>query len=717
MTTESLARYRAVDDWLALTPDGRVTVRTGKVDIGQRVTTALALIAAEELDVDYARIDIDGVDTAVSLDEEHTSASNSIERSGQSIRLAAATARRHLLARAAAALAVDPATLDVSDGIVRSSATNRSVTYWELMEGRGFGIAVDTAIAPKPAAHYRQIGGAVVARDLAALVRGTAPFVHDMTLPGMLHARLVRPPHHRARLASLDPAVEGRLEGGSLVRDGSFLAVAHADEYTALRLAARAAAAAQWTDNGGLDTRDIWQRLVTAPRISLPVRDGNAVEEPVPALGPPPDDAVTTLHLRLERPYVMHASIAPSAALALFEDGALTIWTHSQGVHQIRQTLAEALGMEVAKVRLVQKRGAGCYGHNGADDAALDAAITARALPERPVMLKWTREDEHAWEPYGPAMAIDVRASLDAEGRVVDWSHETYSDTHRTRPRPGPDAIGPRRMLATHLVANPVAPFVPEPFLAAPLAGVHRNATPYYGFPRKRVVKHLVPGMALRTSTLRSLGAYANVMATETMMDELARAAGIDALDFRLRHLDDARARDVLRAAAERARWGRAGAGEGEGRGRGLAFARYNGLKAYAAVVVDIEVDDAARVHLHRVTVAADAGQVVDRDGLALQIEGAAVQAASWTLHEQVTWDAGGVTSRDWESYPILRFDNAPAIEVVLLDRPDLPYLGPSECALGPTAAAIANAIRDATGLRLVRLPFTPDAIRAAALQ
>ncbi|MBM3559195.1 MAG: xanthine dehydrogenase family protein molybdopterin-binding subunit, partial [Alphaproteobacteria bacterium] len=594
-----------------------------------------------------------------------------------------------------------------------------AVSYWELMAGGRFGIAVDTAIAPKPAARYRQIGRKVVARDLAALVRGTARFVHDMMLPDMLHARVVRPPHVNARLAGLDAGIEARLDGGTLVRDGSFLAVAHTDEYMALRLAVRVATAARWDDGGGLDARDIYERLTTAPRVSLPVRDGDAVDAPVPDLAPPPGDAVTTLHLRLERPYVMHASIAPSAAMALFADGALTIWTHSQGVHQVRQSIAEALRMEVAKVRLVQKRGAGCYGHNGADDAALDAGIVARAIPGRPVLLKWTRADEHAWEPYSPAMVIEMRASLDASGRVIDWSHETYSDTHRTRPRPGPDGAGPRRMLATRFLTDALPPFVPEPFLAAPLAGVHRNAWPYYTFPRKRVVKHLVRGMAHRTSTLRSLGACANVMATEGMMDALAIAAGIDPLDFRLRQLDDGRARDVLRTVAERARWGHEAVadGRGSGWGRGLAFARYNGLKAYAAVVADVAVGDDAQARVHRITVAVDAGQVVDYDGLALQIEGAALQAASWTLHEQVTWDRDGITSRDWDSYPILRFDTVPTVEVHILDRPDAPYLGPSECALGPTAAAIANAIRAATGLRLARLPFTPAAIRAAALQ
>jgi CO/xanthine dehydrogenase Mo-binding subunit len=371
--------------------------------------------------------------------------------------------------------------------------------------------------------------------------------------------------------------------------------------------------------------------------------------------------------------------------------------------------------MTPERVRLVQKRGAGAYGHNGADDAALDAALIARAIPGRPVLLKWSREDEHAWEPYGPAMVVEVRASLDAASRVIDWSHETWSDTHRTRPRPGPNQVGPARMLSTHLLGDPVPPFVPEPFLSAPLAGIHRNAYPYYSFPRKRVVKHLVRNMPLRTSTLRSLGTYGNILAIESTMDELARAAGVDALELRLRHLDDERALAVLNAAAERAGWGRAAVASGQG--RGLAFARYNNLKAYAAVVVDLEVDDAANVLLRRFVLAADAGQIVDPDGLALQLEGAALQSASWTLYEQVTFDEGGITSRDWDSYPMLRFDNVPEIETVLIDRPGMPYLGPSECMIGPIAAAIANAIRDATGLRLHCLPFTPDAIREAALR
>ncbi|MGB6539014.1 MAG: molybdopterin cofactor-binding domain-containing protein [Xanthobacteraceae bacterium] len=712
---ENLAKYPGVDDWIEIAPHGRITVHTGKADIGQRISTALALIAAEELDVDYERIDAAGVDTASSPDEEYTSASNSVERSGATIKLASATARRHLLDLAAQTLGVDANTLQVSDGLVRSSVSNRSVTYWELMEGRRFTAAVITDIACKPPQDYRQIGRRVVAKDLADLVRGTAPFVHDLRLPGMLHARLVRPPHYHARIEEIDRTIFNRLDGAHLVRDGSFVAVAADDEYRAIQIAERVTGAIRWLPRHGLDATDVFTRLKREPRVSLPVRNGDAYNEPVPPLEPPPAQAVTTVNTRIERPYTMHGSIGPSAAMALLQNGDLTIWTHTQGVYPLRLTIAECLDMDPGRVRLVQKRGPGAYGHNGADDAALEAALIARALPGKPVLLKWSRADEHAWEPYGPAMVVEIRASLDGSGHVVDWSHETWSDTHRTRPRPGPGQIGPARMISTRLLSIPVKPFVAEPFLSAPLAGIHRNAFPYYSFPRPRVVKHLVRDMPLRTSTLRSLGTYANVIAIETTMDELARAAKIDALEFRLRHLIDERAHAVLNAAAERAQWGRANPRADTG--RGLAFARYNNLKAYAAVIVDLRVDDAAKVHLDRIVIAADAGQIVDHDGLALQLEGAALQSASWTLYEQVTFDASGITSRDWDSYPMLRFDNVPDVVTALIDRPGMPYLGPSECAIGPTAAAIANAIHDATGLRLNRLPFTPDAIRQAALQ
>ena len=555
------------------------------------------------------------------------------------------------------------------------------------------------------------MGTAATARGLEDIVRGRPRFLHDMSVPGMLHARTVRPPHYHARLTALDEAAVGRLaaEGVEVVRDGSFLAVAAADEYAAVRAAERLAAAASWDMGGGLDTRDIYESLRANERVSLPVVDGAPVEAPVP----PPAEGAATLEARYERPYQMHASLGPSAAMAAFADGCLTVTTHSQGVYVLRAALAEAFGMELGAVRAVHAPGAGCYGHNGADDAAFDAALIARALPGRPVMLKWTRGEEHAWEPYGSCASMDLRASLDGDGRIAAWSHETYSDTYSMRPRPGPGRMGAARLLSARFLAEPLEPPVMGPAMA-PHMGIHRNLDPLYDLPEKRLVKHLVRDMPLRVSALRSLGAYANVFAIESFMDELAGEAGFDPVSFRLRHLSDPRGRAVIEAAA--ARLDPSGADCPQGRGRGLGFAQYKNSAAYAAVIMEVSVSDAGDIGLERCAIAADAGEIADRAGLAAQLEGGVVQAASWTLHEAVAFDRDGIASRDWDSYPILGFDNAPSFETVLIDPGRAPFLGAGEATAGPTAAAIANAVYVATGLRLRRIPFTPDEVRAAAL-
>jgi len=712
----SLSKHPDLDDWLSITADGRVKVRTGKVDIGQHISTALALVSAEELDVDLGRIDMQPTATGISPDEGITSGSNSMEESGNAVRLAAATARRHLLSLAAGALDVDVESLDVADGLVQSRGTNRSVTYWDLLGDQRFGIAVDPEAPTKPPAEYSQVGRRVVARGMEDIVTGKARYLQDMQMPDMLHARVVRPPHYHARLRKLDETTVQKLdqEDAQVVRDGSFVAVACDDEFAAVKAAERLGGAIEWDLGPGLEAMDVFERLTANERVSLPVVDGVPQDEPVPGLADPPDEAVTTLRARYEKPYIMHGSIGPSAAMALFDDGQLTVWSHSQGIFTLRLSMAEALKMDVESVHLTHVPGAGCYGHNGADDAALDAALVARAIPGRPILLKWSREDEHAWEPFGTCMVMEACASLDGDGHVVAWSQETYSDSHVQRPRPGPNQVGPSRLLAMRYLADPVAPRPAQPAMGHHI-GIHRNLDPLYTFPDRRLVKNLVRGMPLRTSSLRTLGAYGNVFALESFIDELAEAAGKDPVQFRLGYLDDERARAVLEAAAEALN--RDGADAPPGRGRGIAFARYKNVKTYAAVGVELEVTDAAEVRLHRCVVAADAGQVVDPSGLSSQLEGGALQAASWTLYEQVQFDSGGVTTRDWDTYPILRFDNVPEMETVLMERPGEPFLGAGEATSGPAAAAIANAIHNATGLRLRRLPFTPDAIRAAAMQ
>ncbi|MDA1090593.1 MAG: molybdopterin-dependent oxidoreductase [Proteobacteria bacterium] len=711
----SFVNNPGLDTWLEIHADGRITVNTGKVEFGQKLTTAFAVIAAEELDVDLERIILRAADTAVSPAEGYTSGSMSMETSGTAIRQAAAAARRIMLGMAAEKLGAAVETLSVTDGDIGDGKSNQHVTYWDLMGGKRFDCAVPDDVTPKNPDQYRLIGHPVEGDGFEALVSGSMMFVHDMDLPDMVHARVVRPPHSLARLQDLDEAPVRAMTGViAVVRDGSFLAVVCEREEQAVWAAARLAEAAVWDESKELNSTDIFEQLKKNPRESFPLADGVPQDLPVPPLSPP-ENAAATISATYQRPYIMHASIGPSAAMALFDADGLNVWSHTQGVYPLRQALATVMDLPEDAIRVRHVPGAGCYGHNGADDVVLDAALAARAVPGRPVLLKWERADENAWEPYGPAMQMDMQGSLSDAGKILHWSGETYSDTHMGRPA---DHGNHSRLLAAwHMDPPRTAPTAQAAMGFH--AGIHRNADPIYDFPDRRLIKHLVRGLPLRTSALRGLGAYANVFAIESFMDELAHECGADPLEFRLKHLSDERARAVLEAAAEKADWGSGnhGDGPGLGHGRGLALARYKNVKCYAAVVIDLDVDEFGAIKLERAVIAADAGQIVDPDGLKSQLEGGLIQSASWTLKEQVDFNGGGILSCDWESYPILTFPEVPTIETVLIDRPDQPFLGAGEATQGPTAAAIGNAVFNAVGLRLRRTPFNQDRVREAAAE
>jgi nicotinate dehydrogenase subunit B len=408
------------------------------------------------------------------------------------------------------------------------------------------------------------------------------------------------------------------------------------------------------------------------------------------------------------RPYQAHGSIGPSCAVAHFVDGAMTVWTHTQGVYPDRQAIAEMLRMPPANIRVIHVEGAGCYGHNGADDAAADAALIARALPGRPVRVQWTREQEHAWEPFGPAMVTRLKASLDGNGKIADWNFEVFSNTHSMRPG------GAGAMLAAQQMAQSFAVPAPKP-IPLPEGGGDRNAIPIYTFANAHVVHHFIPTMPLRISSMRALGAYHNVFSIESFMDELAGLAGVDPVEFRLKHLDDQRGRDVIEKAAQGFGWKR-DQRPPQDRGYGFAFARYKNLAAYCAIASEVEVNrETGQPRLVRAVAAVDAGQVVNPDGLINQIEGAIVQSMSWTLYESVTFDDTRITSVDWQTYPILRFEAVPdSIEVHIINRPGKPFLGSGETGQGPAAASIANAIANATGKRLRNLPLTRKRVKDA---
>src|SRR5581483_5281846 len=484
-----------------------------------------------------------------------------------------------------------------------------------------------------------------------------------------------------------------------VVRDGNFLAVVAKQEFQAIKAMYALADVAKWREDAKLPKHDELPSMLMA----MLSRDSTILQRSDPKVV-----GQKTIEATYTRPYQSHGSVGPSCAVAQFADGKMTVWSHTQGVYPDRQAISEMLRMPQQDVRVIHVEGSGCYGHNGADDAAADAALIARAVPDMPVRVQWMREQEHGWEPFGPAMVTRLKASLDANGKIADWHFEVWSNTHSMRPG-GAGCL----LAAQHMAqAIPVPPAKPIPL---PEGGGDRNAIPIYTFPNARVVHHFIPDMPIRISAMRALGAYHNVFSIESFMDELAALAGSDPVEFRLKHLDDARGRDVIGKAAEGFGWLK-GQTAPQDHGFGFAFARYKNLAAYCAVATEVEVNrETGRARLVRAVDAVDSGQVVNPDGLINQIEGAIVQSTSWTLYESVSFDDRHITSIDWQTYPILRFDAVPdRIDAHIINRPGLPFLGSGETAQGPAAASIANAIASATGKRLRDLPLSRKRIKDA---
>ncbi len=695
----SLKGQPHLSGWIQITPDGAVTVFTGKAELGQGIGTALIQVAAEQLDLAPGQINLVTADTGRTPDEGYTAGSHSMQDSGTAIMNAAAEVRAILVAEAASRWAVSPGSLRTEAGRVLA-ADGRSAGYGELVGGLPPDRLAQPHAPVKDPADYVLIGTPMPRIDIPAKVTGGAAFVQDMRLPGMLHARVVRPPRPGARLTAVDDGAVAAMPGVvKVVRDGSYLGVIASGEWQAIVAMRALAASARWEGGEALpDPATIFTTLQALPARDISVMDNHA-EQPAP---------VRRLQARYLRPYGMHGAIGPSCAVAHLQDGMMTVWTHTQGVYPDRAAIAELVGLSLGSVRCIQVPGSGCYGHNGADDAAADAALLARAMPGRPIRVQWMREQEHLGEPYTPAMITEVSAALDATGRIVDWDYAVWSNTHNMRPG------NAGRLMPSWLLASPFQPDPPAP-IPMPEGGGDRNSNPLYDLPNVRVVSHFISDMPLRVSAMRGLGAYANVFSIESFMDELATAADIDPVAFRLTHLSDERARDVITRAASEFGWEQAAALP-PGHGRGFGFARYKNLGAYCAVALEVAVDhETGRIQIVRAHAAVDSGQAVNPDGIRNQISGGMVQSASWTMYEEVHWDAEGITSRDWSDYPILRFPAAPgSLEVHIINRPGAPFLGTGEAAQGPTAAAIANAVAHATGQRIRQLPLSAERVKAA---
>ena len=695
----SLAANPILGDWLRIRSDGIVEVRSGKVELGQGVLTALAQIAAEELDVDITRVQMIAAATDSSPDEGFTAGSRSIQHSGAALRRVCAEARALYLDVAAAKLAITTDELDVADG--RISGPDGSYTsYWELADDALLDRAATGEASPKAESDYAVVGTDVARLDLPDKLTGRPRYLHDLMLDGQLYGRVIRPPSRGATLRDIDSGPALAMPGViTVVRDGEFLGVVAEREEVALRAADRLRGDATWDERPTLpDEDDLPGYLVSAGAETSALAAKEAAT---------PSRSSRSHAARYHRPYLAHASIGPSSAAALAHpDGRLEVWSHSQGVYQLRHDVAAALDLAPDRVVVRHVEGAGCYGHNGADDAALDAALLARAVPGRPVHVVWSRADELAWAPFGPAAVVDIAADCGDDGSVLGWRHEIWSGSYMGRPGTTPtNAL----LAASHRAGG-------EPIRAGgepPMewgGGTGRNALPGYDFPAYRVVNHLLTEMPLRTSALRSLGAFVNVFAAESFMDELASAAGRDPVEFRLAHLSDPRGRAALQAAAARSGW--ADWTPRDAIGHGIGYARYKNAAAYCAVVAEVEAAEEVRVR--RLSIAVDAGLLINPDGAANQVEGGAVQATSWTLKERVRFDRLNVTSDTWEAYPILRFSEVPAIDVKFVVGQGNPPLGIGECAQGPTAAAIANAVYDALGVRVRSLPLTAEQLIAA---
>jgi CO/xanthine dehydrogenase Mo-binding subunit len=691
-----------LDSWLSIDGSGDVTIFSGKVELGTGVRTALAQIAAEELELPFERIALIQGDTARTPDESYTAGSQTIQVGGVNVRMAAATARQVLVNLAAVRLDVPSDQLNLADGVISSIADpGRAVSYADLVGDQRFALPIDANVVTKDPSLYTVVGQPIQRVDLLPKLTGGVAYVQDLRLPSMLHARVIHPSGVNARLAQVNESSITGLPGVlKIVRSGSFLAVVAEREEQAISAASQLQVT--WDPGPALPSQDALSDYLLAQQTQ---------DKIVTSTGDP-DEALrsnsTVLQATYTQPYQLHASIGPSCAVAEVTNGQYTVYCSTQGVYQLRGAIAQLLNTGSDQVRVVYMESAGCYGDSGADHAAGEAALLAQAMG-RPVRVQWMRQDEHAWEPKGPAMVMRVRGALDDTGRVAGWDYQVWTPTHTTRSGGQAGNLLPGRLIE------------PPPAVAAnPNFGGDVNATTNYGLGANRVTAHWLPLSAspLRPSALRSLGALANTFANESFMDELAASAESDPLEFRLTHLDDPRAAAVLQAAADQFGWQPRTVPGQSGSGQGLAFARYVNALTYVATMVDLTVDSqSGQVTLGRVVVAHDCGLIINPDGLKNQIEGNVIQSASRAMLEQVNFDTAKITSVDWNTYPIFRFDAVPRIDVVLVDHPDQPAWGAGECATLTTGAAIANAIFWATGARVRDIPLTPARVLSALAQ
>ena len=688
----------AVEGWLSIDHTGAVRLYSGKVELGTGTDTALAQLVADELAVPFERVRIIEGITGLTPDQGVTSGSQTIQSGSIPMRQAAATARMKLISLASRRLGIATSDLIAREGYVvpQNGDPSRGVSYGDLIGGKEISdlvggqeldLSVDPGVTLTGAGGFRSVGRSIKRVDVPEKAYGTFRYVQNVRISGMWHARVVRPERVGATFVSLDRDSVAAIKDVRIVQKGNFVAVAAPSEWNAIRAARMLKVT--WSGGGLPEQSGLYASIRrTSPNVKVVQQLGDA-------------DAALAAAKKLTAsyywPFQTHGSIGPSCGVAqVNSNGTISVWSGTQGVYPMRNAIAELTGIARESIKLTYVEASGCYGHNGADDAGTDAVLVAQAIGKT-VRVQWSRADEHGWDPKGPAMVMDLAGAVGADGTVAAWTLDTYTPTHSTRPG---GMAG--NLLAGQLTGAPEA--------KNGTAGGDRNANNKYNFPNTRVSAHWQPAPVLRSSALRGLGSPANCFANESFMDELAHAADRDPIEFRLAHLTDPRARDVLTTVAKLAKWQ-----PYKFRGRGVAFAQYETTAAYVAMIADVEVDrSSGKIRVRDVYVAHDCGLIVNPDGLRNQIEGCVVQGTSRTLHEQVTYDRSGVTSLDWRSYPILRFSDVPNVHIALIDRPAERPMGAGEPATIVVAPAIGNAVFSAIGLRLREVPFTPARVKAA---
>jgi CO/xanthine dehydrogenase Mo-binding subunit len=683
-----------VDGFIAVNADGSVTIFSGKVDLGQGLRIAIPQMAAEELGIGVERIAMVEGDTALTPDQGATAGSSGIVRGGVQIRQAAATAREALIGLAAARTGKSAAELDAVDGEVRPKSGGPGLRFAELIGDRRFDVKSDPKAKLRDPASYRVVGKPLARPDIPGKVSGRHAFVHDFKVEGMLHGRVVHPPAVGAKLVDVDLSSLSTLPDARVVRINDFLAVVAADEWDAV-CAARMLKA-RWSESASLLGSDAvrqWLRTGPFEGDETLVKKGDARQALADA---------KRVSAEFYWPVQSHASLGPSCAIADVRGGKATIWSASQATHRFRETIARALALPKDAVRVVYLDGSGCYGMNGHDDAAADAALLSKALA-RPVRVQWSREDEHGFDPKAPPQLLALEGAVTSDGKIAAWRTEMWI--------PKATASLPNMPL----LSLDAAGIAQTPGITTGL--LSQNGDPPYAVPHQEVTVHWLKGAPLRPSNFRAPGKVANCFAVESFTDMLAAAARRDPVEFRLQGLSDPRGLEVIRRAAAMIGWKTrpSPAVDARGSGRGFAYVHYKHNESYVAMAIEAAVDRASgALRVRRVACAHDCGLVINPSALAAQIEGNILQTLSRTLFEEVAFDRSHVTSVDWASYPILRFPDAPEVLVDIVNRPHDPPLGAGEASATPVPAALANAVFDATGVRVTTAPFTRERLRAA---